>query len=328
METITKTPETQVVENLKRATDEFCSGMAALEQEIEYGLRTPEEAVDPLTRLIHFSSVACAEAEENAGDRLAELQQYFRARIEPYFSQSWFMHRGLIKPRGYPGDYVILEGIYDMQPKSYGFGKALDLYFLNTVLARAVRGRKDKCREILEAYVPEDSDGSFRVLDIASGPCRELHKNGIQSFSFVGLDNDQESLDYAGRAVLNAGFKEQNITFVKHNVLRLTSGKKNVETFGNFDLIYSVGLYDYLPDKVLLRVLQGSSAMLKEKGKYIVAFKDIERYDKNEYQWHVDWHFFPRTEEECRKIVLDSGMKITKTERDKSGVIIFYTLEF
>ncbi len=274
-----------------------------------------------------MSSVACWDAEDHAGDRQDELKEYFRKKIEPYFSQSWFMHRGLTKPRGYPGDYAILEGIYDMQPKSYGFGKALDLYFLNSDLARAVRGRKDKCREILETSVPRDSEGLFRILDIASGPCRELHKNGLPSFSFVGLDNDQESLDYAKKAVLGAGFNKHNIKFVKHNVLRLTSGKRNVETFGKFNLVYSVGLYDYLPDNILLRVLQGSSAMIKENGKYVVAFKDCKCYDKNEYQWHVDWNFFPRTEEECRKIVTDSGMKITKTERDELGIIIFYTLE-
>ena len=143
----------------------------------------------------------------------------------------------------------------------------------------------------------------------------------------MGLDNDQEALDYASAAVEKAGFKNHNFEFVKHNVLRLTSGVKNLETFGKFDLIYSVGLYDYLPDRVLLRVLQGSAAMLKENGCYVVAFKDCERYDKNEYQWHVDWFFYPRTEEECRKIVTDSGLRIVKTERDESGVIIFYTLE-
>lgn len=325
--TLIKSVETQAVENLKRATDEFCNGMATLVQEIAYGFRTPEEAVDPLTQLIHSSSIACAEAEETAGDWLAELQQYFRSRIEPYFSQSWFMHRGLTKPRGYPGDYAILEAIYDMESKSDNFGKALDLYFLQSTLARAVRGRKDKCREIIEEYVPLDSDGSYRILDIASGPCRELHRNGLPPFQFVGLDNDQESLDYAGDAVLKAGFKKHNFEFVKYNVLRLTSGKKNVETFGKFDLIYSVGLYDYLPDKVLLKVLQGSADMLKDNGRYVVAFKDCKRYDKNEYQWHVDWFFFPRTEEECRKIVTDSGMRVVNTERDESGVIIFYTLE-
>ena len=327
MRTTCETEKKGVFENLNKGTDEFCTVLAGIERDIRSGIRTPEECVPALTDAIERSCKACAEAEEGAGDNLREMQEYFRERIRPYFSQSWFMHRGLTKPRGYPGDYAMLEGIYNEETKSEGFGKALDLYFLQSTLARAVRGRKDKCREIIEAYVPHDSNGSYRILDIASGPCRELHSNGLPPFEFVGMDYDEESLDYARNAVFSSGFKKYNITFVKQNVLRLTSGQRNVESFGKFDLIYSVGLYDYLPDKVLLRVLQGSAAMLKENGRYVVAFKDCERYDKNEYQWHVDWFFFPRTEEECSKIVTDSGLRIVKKERDESGVIIFYTLE-
>jgi SAM-dependent methyltransferase len=330
MITIMKSDDANVVEKFKNTADELCMKLAALELDIEQGNKTPEDGVDIIVRLIRSSCTACSEVEENIESRILEMQEYLRDRIEPFFSQSWFMHRAVTKPRGYPGDYKILEAIYDGNPKTHGLGKALDLYFLQSDLARAVRGRKNKCREIIRDFVPHHTDGSMRILDIASGPCRELHGNGgngLSPFKFVGIDNDEVALSYARNAVLKAGYDKNNFEFRKHNVLRLTSGEKNIDTFGKFDLIYSVGLYDYLPDKILLRVLKGSSEMLNENGRYVVAFKDCKRYDKNEYQWHVDWHFFPRTEEECRKIVTDSGMRIVKTERDETGIIIFYTLE-
>ena len=77
------------------------------------------------------------------------MKLHFRKSIEPWFSQSFLMSRGLNKPNGHPGDYETLEAIYDNKPISSGIGEYLDRYFLNAPLAVAVRNRKDRMRDIL-----------------------------------------------------------------------------------------------------------------------------------------------------------------------------------
>ena len=67
--------------------------------------------------------------------------------------------RSYFKPRGYPGDYATLVGIYDNVPKTRGFGGYFDLYFLNTVLARGVRERMLGARQFLH-----EGDVAFRDL--------------------------------------------------------------------------------------------------------------------------------------------------------------------
>ena len=310
------------------ATKVFCDELAALDKEYRAGLPL-HLAVVRVSASIRKSCVACAKAETGAKEEVDILRAAFRARIAPWFNQSWFMNRALSKPRGYPGDYQILEAIYDHAVNtSGGIGEVLDTYFLQNELARAVLGRKDKCRNILQALIAKHPEESVAILDIACGPCRELSDLG-RNFSdahhvFHGLDYDQEALDYAKRKAIEAGVSEKNITFTKQNVLKMISSDRNVATFGQFDLIYSVGLYDYLPDDILVRVLVGTLAMLNDKGQYVVAFKDSRRYDKTEYQWHVDWHFFQRTEEDCRRLLEQANAKIIQMERDASGIILFF----
>jgi extracellular factor (EF) 3-hydroxypalmitic acid methyl ester biosynthesis protein len=90
-------------------------------------------------------------------------------------------------------------------------------------------------------------------------------------------------------------------------------------------LIYSVGLYDYLPDKVLKRLLTAQMNLLKPGGRMILAFKDAEAYDKTMYDWGCDWQFVKRTEPEVLDLLDDLGIgaDMVTPSRDQSGIILF-----
>ena len=292
------------------------------------GKEAPEDTVTDVADAIRESCAACAALGRRDDAQLDGLKKSFREAIAPWFSQSWFMDRAVQKPRGYPGDYEMLEAIYEKQPRSTGIGEALDRYFLQTSLARAVRGRKDWMRDFLHGFVSSRSAG-LRVLDIACGPCREIRElgsvKGLRPFSLHALDLDDAALEFSETMLRQAEVEIGDLRMTRQNVLRLTSGPRNVEKFGRFDLIYSVGLYDYLTDKALTRLLHGTAQMLAPGGRYVVAFKDSDRYDCTEYQWHVDWYFFQRSEAECRRLLDQSGLRVLAMEREPSGVIMMFT---
>jgi extracellular factor (EF) 3-hydroxypalmitic acid methyl ester biosynthesis protein len=318
-----------IYKSLNQIVDSFCDELIAIEKHFLSGIPI-EKSVYKINESIRKSCAACADLELYASSDLKKLQTIFQNKIEPFFSQSWYMNRALTKPRGYPGDFEILEGIYDQTIFTpVGIGRLLDYYFLHTDLARAVMGRKNYCISILEKYLRTFPNPA--ILDIACGPCRELREIDPElmkkPFSFHGMDNDQDALAYAKEKAVEAGIPDENLRFTKQNVLRLINPENNIRLFGRYDLIYSVGLYDYLPDDILIRILNGTLAMLKENGEYVVAFKDCNCYDKTEYQWHVDWHFFQRTEEECCQLINKINPKIARLERDESGVILFFTLK-
>jgi extracellular factor (EF) 3-hydroxypalmitic acid methyl ester biosynthesis protein len=256
-------------------------------------------------------------------DLLKETKRRHLAATAPWIEQSWFMERARKKPRGYPGDHELLSAIYDHRPKSRGLGECLDRYFLASTLGRGVCERLQCARQFLIEEI-SGRRGDVAVLNVACGPCRE-YRGGLPQpaqgqLRITCLDADQQALD----AALAGAPRGMNIRGLCYNALRMGSSKRNIEKFGRSDIIYSVGLCDYIPDNFLVAMLRGWRESLHDGGVVYVAFKDCRRYDHTPYQWHVDWYFFQRTEEQCRSLFEQAGydMNAIQMTRDDTGAII------
>lgn len=262
------------------------------------------------------------------------IKQNFRLLIGPWAYKSLIMKRGFEKPRGYPGDYKMLEIIYDNKPFSTGFGRYFDLYFLNNPYAEAVRQRKDKTGELLLTSINSHSGPSLNILNLACGSCREIrdilslyriHYKGVISFSLV--DHDEEALAFSKQEL--DIFKQNKIKFsyCKENILKFYDNKFHYEKiFGKQDLIYSIGLVDYFPDRILKEVIIFCLDLLASKGKLILTIKDK---DKDPFAplppaWYCDWEFVPRNEQDIINLVksLKSDISIRR-DLDNSGKIVF-----
>ncbi len=291
---------------------------------------TKDDCLSRFTEAIHRALRACRRVESLLGEdreQIKAAQERFREEIAPWFDRSWLMHRAKTKPRGYPGDYRLLAAMYDNQPKSRGIGGYVDLYLLNSTLARAVRGRLAAARQFLAEELSVRRGDVF-VLNVASGPCRE-YLDGVErptgcNFHVACVDQDEEALDYVNKHVVAAGNGVPDIECVRYNALRMSSASANIRKFGRRDIIYSIGLCDYIPDRHLVRLLRGWRDSLSEGGALYVALKDATRYDKNECQWLADWYFFQRTEEDCRELYRQAGFDVDDLEmsREATGVIM------
>jgi hypothetical protein len=166
------------------------------------------------------------------------------------------------------------------------------------------------------------------VLDIASGPCREyaldFRPANSRLVDVTCIDNDRSALDFVHRHVAPCLPDHVKLSFVHYNALRLISPEANVRKFGRPDILYSVGLCDYIPDRFLVPMLRAWRQSVSENGVVYVAFKDARLYDKSVYQWLVDWYFLQRTEEDCRRLFVEAGydpLTLSQT-RDATGVIL------
>ncbi len=310
------------VENFKRELRE-------IEHAVTNGEVNDDRLLDDLIGAIHRSRLDCAKFEEKLSQNsrlLAEVQTRFRSEIAHWFEQSWFMSHAKAKPRGYPGDYMMLSAIYEGRVKSEGFGGLLDRYFLQSDLAKAVVTRIANVKHfIIQEINQRESD--VRVLNIASGPGQEF-SSGIQDLnhriSLTCLDTDEDALQYL-RDHFDAESRESvDLNCVCYNALKTSSAKKNVANFGVSDIVYSVGLCDYIPDRFMVRILEGWRESVADGGIVYVAFKDCREYVASEYQWHVDWHFYQRTEEDCRNLFAQAGYDVEKMEmfRDETNIIM------
>jgi extracellular factor (EF) 3-hydroxypalmitic acid methyl ester biosynthesis protein len=260
---------------------------------------------------------------------LEHCQQRFREETAPWCDQSWIIHRARSKPRGFPGDYQMLSAIYDGIPIARGIGGYLDRLCLKMTLGRAVDARMKNTRRFLQEELAT-REGDVTILNVASGPCREyrqgLPADGLGTIRVKCVDSDEGALKYVSRHVAKSTSRNLIFDCFHHNVLRMRSANAVIEKFGRNDIIYSVGLADYLPDKMLIPILRAWRESLHPDGVLFVAFKDALRYDKVEYQWLMDWHFLQRRESDCLRLLEEAGFDMNRitASRDETGVILQY----
>ena len=173
--------------------------------------------------------------------------------------------------------------------------------------------------------------GTVRVLDVACGPGREFrsHFENPSNAEVVVtcVDSDEGALEYIRRHVSKQAPRPDDVSScIRHNALRMRSADSIIKIFGRNDIIYSVGLADYIPDKLLVPMLRGWREAVGPGGTVYVAFKDARRYDRVEYQWMMDWHFLQRDENDCVGLLEQAGYDVNalETHRDETGVILTY----
>lgn len=264
-------------------------------------------------------------------DIIRNRQRQFRRKTDPLISKSHFMQHARTWPHGYVGDHRIIEDIYRNIPLSEGLGYLLDRVFLSTTLGRAVPERKNTMRDIIEEKII--GNNKLKVLNIGCGSCRELVELGAvikkSEAEITCLDFDAAALDFSAARMAMLGI-EKNFIFKKYNALKMINPDRNVREFGKQNLIYSIGLLDYLADDVLVRFISAMYELLAPGGEFIAVFKDSDRYDAYEYHWVVEWDaFYQRTEEDSKALIRRANIpgKNISVKRDGTGVILFYSIE-
>jgi extracellular factor (EF) 3-hydroxypalmitic acid methyl ester biosynthesis protein len=314
--------------------------VAALKESLaDLGREIPHDALPVKGDAFHLrtleafeqSQAACRDFERlHQGDSsvVKDMQKLFLEETNPTFSQSWIGHRARTKPNGFVGDYEMLIKLYDEITPARGLGAYIDLCIQDLPLARAVRTRLKGARQFLLEEI-ESRTGKVRILDVASGPCREYHNwphFEDREIEIVAMDTDPQALAHVTQNVSPTVNGGTTLRPVRYNALRTTVAEATVRQFGKFDVIYSVGLCDYLTDDQLIRMFAAWRDTLSDSGVMYVAFKDCEQYDHTPYQWHLDWYFYQRTHEEALKLFSQAGIDVDAmtTTKDETGIITNY----
>jgi SAM-dependent methyltransferase len=217
-------------------------------------------------------------------------------QADPYASYSFR------KPRGYPGDAVLMDFIYGsgssgaVLERSSDLGRSIFQQISQNPAFPAIQGRRDLLARQIESACRENQ--WCRILAVACGHLREggvLSKREMPPPArFVALDQDEASL------VLVASEHEQSgVECLHESAIRLLSHHFDI---GVFDLIYSAGLYDYLSDEFSTRLLQGLVRRLVPGGALLVAnmLPDIPVCGYMEAV--MDWWLIYRTPEQMAEM--------------------------
>src|SRR5262249_40105946 len=103
-----------------------------------------------------------------------ELGIRLQREILPFMLLTKTTERFYSKPRGYAGDFLTIERIYQNRAAGVGrIGPLLDRCFLNTAAAKAIRNRRAlMAKEIMKTV--QTRTGVTHVSSLACGPAREV----------------------------------------------------------------------------------------------------------------------------------------------------------
>ena len=221
-----------------------------------------------------------------------------RHPLKELLFQDPFTRRAAEKPRGYAGDAVLMDLIYSSDegwPSPEGtteLGRRIFNYTTSAPAAEGVRARREFIADMLDHLVEEIRQP--HVLSIACGHLREaILSSAVKRRKlgrFAALDQDTQSLEEVDRRY--AGYGVEVIPATIRQILTQRVG------LGDFDVVYSLGLFDYVQQTVGQRLVWEMFQMLRPRGRLLVANFLPGIRDIGYMESYMDWKLLYRTRQE------------------------------
>jgi SAM-dependent methyltransferase len=250
---------------------------------------------------------------------LRSAQQAFRAELAPFLARAWIVNRSITKPHGYAGDHALLDAFYTRSVSAGPAGRFLDELVLDCAAGRAVVARKRYVARWLGERLA--AHPRARVADVACGPCRLerdlLDSGAARNARFVALDGDPAALEYAARVL---GGTPQ-VELRHENAIHIARERHTSPALAGADYVVSLGLFDYLPDRIASGLLRAFRRAAQPGGELLVGNFAADNPSRAFMEWFGDWPLIHRSEREFLKLFEEAGFpaRDLRLEREASG---------
>lgn len=226
------------------------------------------------------------------------------------------------KPRGYDGDFEIIERIYARWRSPNPALAKWDDFFHAQVAPRAVRNWKRYFLDWLANWESRSNGDGIRLINVGSGPARDVFEHFTarpeSRVQVECVDSDPEAIGHA--AALCAPFAAR-LRFHHTNALRF-------RPHGQFHLIWSGGLFDYLRDDLFVRLLRRLWSALSPGGELVVGNFSPANVSRSYMELLGRWVLIHRSEAELTVLALRSGVpeEAVRVAAEAEGVNLFLHL--
>ena len=259
---------------------------------------------------------------------------FIRQQLTPYVYGAPFASRAFYKPRGYAGDFEMMNHLYrnELIGKTL-FDQCMHKYFIDEPAGNAVKNRGEYLHKKIQQLVQsKPQTEKIKIISIASGPAMEQQlflKNNQELYGrkieFTCIDQDEESLKHAQKQLLslerqrNSGFKFSFSNLAIKNIIAHGLPEKD------YDLIYSAGLFDYFTDPVAQIAAQQMMNGLKSGGQVIIGNFSKTNPCVPFMEYILDWLLIYRSEEDLMQLF--KGLGKTRIEQEQLGVNLFAVID-
>ena len=284
------------------------------------------------------------EASRALDHRAVQLgRSYASAVLMPVLMACALQRRAYEKPLGYAGDYRMMELCFAPEPT----GDSLFARFLHSIgqnyeLVRTVVAREAVMRDAVRTASEAPGDEPVRILALAAGPAIELRRwleetaMPARPVHLILLDQDPSAHESAHRHLTRIlleryhGMLPVTVQCLHFSVRQLlkpsTMDDHEVcDALGDLDLVYSAGLYDYLPELVALRLTRQLYERLRPGGRMLMGNLVETPNSTWMMEYALGWTLLYRTDESMLRL----GHRLTPQPerigitRDATGRCIF-----
>jgi len=261
-------------------------------------------------------------------------KMFFREQVGPYYTNNPFIGRALVKPRGYAGDYEMMNQIYRDNYEGNNFFEILmHRYGINESSSNSVKYRRGYlCDKIMSL---SKGKSHFTFGSVASGPAQEVLEflskvtpEDSSRYSIFLIDQDIEALLNAKRncyeKILSRDLKCK-IEFVPVAVKQIIEQAPEAEILKQikFDFVYTAGLYDYLTQPVAQILTKNVLDLVQPDGHMIIGNFHPNNPTKTISELVADWKLIHRNEEDMEGLVALAQVKKTSIHHDPERIDLF-----
>ncbi|RME25085.1 MAG: class I SAM-dependent methyltransferase [Deltaproteobacteria bacterium] len=259
---------------------------------------------------------------------------YFRKQFWDIILSSEMLRRTNLKPRGYAGDYVMMRMIYENRFRGRTvFEKFMHKFPLDTPAAQAVRNRRTIVAETARK-LSEEKSGSLKVLSVACGPAWEVGDivkapEDAARYEFTLLDQDPLALEEAEaecKRVAKKIGRPVNFRTVRQSVRTMLASPEFKDQIGLHDMVYAMGLFDYLTGPVAPLVLQKMYELVTPGGVLLIGNYHPRNPTRIYMEYWADWVLYYRDEQKMMDLTGSISGCETDLRLEDAGCQLFLTV--
>jgi len=301
-------------------------------QELDLRVRDSSIGEDEISSVVIESLSGLGRAMREHVDSTApghdEVGKFIARWTRPWAMKSEYCWRAFAKPRGYAGDAETIDLIYRNEPCGEGrLGPHIDRWVLELDSSRAVRNRRAFLSSSIAQLCKEAGSRPLAVTSLACGPARELfdalEEDGTGQIRATLFDIDPEVVASLKREI-EARWLPARIRAERRNILRLAR-RSNGTGVEPQDLIYSLGLIDYLKPDQIVSMLDWIFDHLAADGLCIVGNFRTGQPDRPLMEVVTEWFLLHRTPDELKELFSQSKFGTSKVEvlSDPTGIQLY-----
>ncbi len=242
----------------------------------------------------------------NSPHALAGIKAFTEQVLTPEFMSGPIWNRSYRKPLGYPGDYQMMNYVYEWKPRGANVYERL-VHRIGLDVAECIATRMVMIQHTI-AEVSAARAGALapaRVLSLGCGPAQEVMnflavRRLPHPVEFTLVDQDRDALDYAYRRVFPEVVRHDDgsdVHCLQVSFIELMKASKVFRSLPPQDLIYTVGLVDYLSMKRIQRLARALWDKLAPGGTLVIGnMADVPGGNLWPMEFLCDWSLHYRSE--------------------------------